>query len=87
MGWISWVFDGIGTSVVSLLLSFFFGGVGGWHLHKQTHKTKTRVIQRARNHATQTAIVNSTSQERPVVGASHPDENIKALSNTEDSDD
>lgn len=51
---VSWVFDGIGTALVGLVVGLVTGGLGGWQLHKR----QLRISQRAADHATQTVTLH-----------------------------
>ena len=50
MEWYSWVFDGIGTAIVSAILGLVLGGIGGFAIGR---KSKSKQIQKANNNANQ----------------------------------
>lgn len=52
---IEWIFDGIGTAIVSLVVGLITGGLGGWSLHKR----HIRVSLRAGDGAHQTVSIDS----------------------------
>jgi len=43
MAWYEWVFDGIGSSIISLVLGLLIGGVSGAAIQK--HKTNVKQRQ------------------------------------------
>lgn len=59
MGWINWVFDGIGSQIVGIIVGLLLGGTGGiftgYHIGI---KNKTKQLQKAKNNATQEQIGN-----------------------------
>ena len=50
MEWYSWVFEGIGTSIISAFFGLVLGGIGGFVIGR---KTKSKQIQKAKNNAKQ----------------------------------
>lgn len=57
-----WIFDGIGTAIVSLILSFIVGGISGYNIGiKKSNKMK----QKAGDNAIQTQIgeINTNGNE------------------------
>lgn len=54
---IQWIFDGIGTEVISLIVGLIVGGVSGYKIGV---RNKANQKQRARDHATQTQKGNIT---------------------------
>lgn len=61
---ISWIFDGIGTTIVSLIVGLF---IGGWSGYKYGRYKSTKQIQKAGNNSVQTqigSIYNSHVQQK-----------------------
>ncbi|MBM6930453.1 hypothetical protein H5999_05240 [[Clostridium] spiroforme] len=54
---IQWIFDGIGTEVISLIVGLIVGGVSGYKIGV---RNKANQKQQARDHATQTQKGNIT---------------------------
>lgn len=48
-----WIFEGIGTAIISLILGIVIGGVGGYNIGV---KRSTKMKQKACDNATQTQI-------------------------------
>ena len=48
-----WIFDGIGTSIITLILGLFIGGTAGYRI---AIKKTIKQTQRAGNNSTQTQI-------------------------------
>ena len=49
--WVEWVFEGIGTEIISLVIGAAIGGVAGFHICK--HRVKFVQTQKAGSHAKQ----------------------------------
>lgn len=49
-----WIFNGIGTTIVSYILSFVLGGGLGYYVGQRNVKQKTKQSQKAGNNANQT---------------------------------
>lgn len=50
---INWIFEGIGTEIISLLIGLLFGGVAGYKIGIHN---KTKQSQKAGNNSNQTQI-------------------------------
>ena len=65
--WYEWVFDGIGTQIISIIISLLIGGAGGYFIrYRIEQKNKSKQSQKARDNATQIqigVINNGTDKE------------------------
>ncbi|MDR0896525.1 MAG: hypothetical protein LBN04_01585 [Oscillospiraceae bacterium] len=43
MAWYEWIFDGIGSSILSLVIGLLFGGAGGMAIERHRNKQKISI--------------------------------------------
>lgn len=56
----AWLFQGLGTEIISLVVGLVLGTTGGWHLHKR----QVRVSQKAGHYANQNIQIGGIEDER-----------------------
>lgn len=58
---LAWLFEGLGTEIISLVVGLLLGTAGGWQLHKR----QVRVSQKAGDYANQRIHIDGIVDERP----------------------
>ena len=57
---VEWIFDGIGTELISLVIGLLTGGAAGWSLHKR----QVRISIKAGDHSNQSVIYKSRNEDQ-----------------------
>ena len=60
MNWYEWVFDGIGSQIIGIIIGLILGGSGGYFFGYKVAKNKISQKQEAGDDSEQTQIVNAT---------------------------